>query len=195
MNLNFYLIYIVLSLLGILSASIYLSHKKKAKLSMMSKMMIAMSIGMTSSVCIGLYFGIIFPSDLYHSTLYGIILGILFGLLCVSLFGALAMIEAFFSGLMGGMMGAMLGIMLEPAEAVSLLQFILALSICCLYLYFILERQTSRERGSITKIWLIKPLLSFILLACYIYFGNYLGNDMKHEQPPSLEKPMQDHNH
>jgi hypothetical protein len=191
MTLNLYFWYMVVSFTGIIVLSIIFSNMKRTSLNKMSKMMIAMSLGMTSSLCLGLYAGIMFSADLYLATLYGVVFGMLVGVLSAVLLGSLAMMDALFASLMGGMMGAMLGIMLEPIEAISLLQFFLVFALCCLFLYFVLDRKPYRNSNEKKGFWILRPLFAFIFVLGYILLGHTLANiEIKQHL-----QPMQDEQH
>lgn len=151
-------------------AAFMLSIKFREQLTKMQAMVIAMAMGMNLGLTAGVLFGAVYQGNLFISTLVSAGIGAFAGVACGIAFGILPSLEGFMSGLMGGMMGAMLGEMVSQNQAFTLLNILLTLTACSLLLYNIFSSETSIS----DKKWFLKPVLTFILLFSFLYFGNQL---------------------
>lgn len=193
----------VLVVIGVVTIiSLLLGLRWRARFLQMSGMIISMFLGMSVGLTAGVTFGAIYHGSLFPSTILGIVFGIIAGLLCGMSFGLLSAIEGLMSGLMGGMMGAMLGEMISIEQTIVFINIFLLLSLCTIFLLIILStptKDTIKNMG-----WLLKPILTSILIGCVLYLGNSLSMEKvesksishKHEQDtnttPEIHTEVQD---
>lgn len=188
-------VFFVFCTLAIISLiTVFLTHHYKGRLTGMPGMIIPMVIGMNSGLTSGIFLGTLYQENLLYSTLLSIMIGVLSGTACGFKLGIIPSIEGFMSGVMGGMMGAMLGEMVSPSQSLVLINIFLALSLSSLLLFKILPHSKDDAH---TLPELIKPLVTFVLIATYLLYGYQLGqvwvNDAGTPQI-DIEKPQhQDH--
>lgn len=139
----------------------------------MTGMIISMFLGMNVGLTAGVTFGTVFQGDLFLSTLLGMAFGTIAGSLCGICFGLLSFLEGLMSGLMGGMMGAMLGEMIAVEQAHVFIKVFLLLSISTIFLLIILS--TSKKDTINNSDWLLKPILTSLLIGCVLFLGNSLN--------------------
>lgn len=168
--LGIYQLFVLTTIASSAIAAIILSIKFRHKLSKMQAMVITMAMGMNIGLTAGVLFGTYYQGDLYTSTLVSSGIGVIAGLASGIAFGILPSLEGFMSGLMGGMMGAMLGEMVSQNQAFTMLNILLTLTTSSLLLYNILSAKSSINE----KKWFLKPVLTFVLLFSFLYFGNQL---------------------
>lgn len=167
--------YYVLATLALVTISaFFMAFYFRKKLTNMASMTISMAIGMNIGLTAGLLFGSLYQGNLYFSTMISILIGITAGLAGGFGFGIMSVVEGFMAGLMGGMMGAMLGAMITQGQAEILINILLTLSVSCLILFPILRSPLEKTPKNNGRKWLIKPLLTFLLLSAYMLFGNQL---------------------
>ncbi|WLR53777.1 hypothetical protein LC048_14780 [Mesobacillus subterraneus] len=164
--------YVFFTLAAVILISILLVLRHKTQITFMNGMIISMFLGMNIGLTGGILLGTVFRGDLYMSTILSLLLGAAAGTIIGTLFSAAATIEGFMSGIMGGMMGAMLGEMLLPEKSLILINIFLTISLAALFLFKILPKN---ESSITTKKYLIRPILTFILLVIYLYLGSQLG--------------------
>lgn len=169
-NLGAYQLFVLTTITASGIAAIVLSIKFRHQLTKMQAMVITMAMGMNMGLTAGVLFGALYQGNLYTSTLVSAGMGILAGLASGIAFGILPSLEGFMSGLMGGMMGAMLGEMVSQDQASTMLNILLTLTTSSLLLYNILSANNPISE----KKWFLKPVLTFILLFSFLYFGNQL---------------------
>ena len=139
----------------------------------MTGMIISMFLGMNVGLTAGVTFGIVYQGDLFLSTILGMAFGTIAGSICGICFGLLSFLEGLMSGLMGGMMGAMLGEMIAVEQANVFVKIFLLLSICTIFLLIILS---TSKKDTINNIdWLLKPILTSLLIGCVLFLGNSLN--------------------
>ena len=139
----------------------------------MTGMIISMFLGMNVGLTAGVTFGIVYQGDLFLSTMLGMAFGTIAGSLCGICFGLLSFLEGLMSGLMGGMMGAMLGEMIAVEQANVFVKLFLLFSICTIFLLIILS---TSKKDTINNIdWLLKPILTSLLIGCVLFLGNSLN--------------------
>lgn len=168
--LGIYQLFVLTTIASSAIAAIILSIKFRHKLSKMQAMVITMAMGMNIGLTAGVLFGTYYQGDLYTSTLVSAGIGVIAGSASGIAFGILPSLEGFMSGLMGGMMGAMLGEMVSQNQAFTMLNILLTLTTSSLLLYNILSAKSSIDE----KKWFLKPVLTFVLLFSFLYFGNQL---------------------
>jgi uncharacterized cupredoxin-like copper-binding protein len=169
----------VLGTIGlIIIASIILMFYFKNRLTGMTGMVLAMVTGMNVGLSAGVFFGFLFQGNLYFSTIVAMLIGILAGTACGIVVGILPALEGFMAGLMGGMMGAMLGEMITQNQAIIFVNVFLTLTVSSLFLFQILPAPLEKEKAFISKGWLFKPILSFLVLASYFIVGNQLDKKL-----------------
>jgi uncharacterized cupredoxin-like copper-binding protein len=167
--------YFVLATLSLVTLiSVFKAIQLRTQLSKMASMIVSMTIGMNVGLTAGLLFGSIFQGNLYFSTILSILAGIIAGTACGFIFGVLPTLEGFMSGLMGGMMGAMLGEMITQDQAHTMINIFLTLTVCSLLLFPILHEPQKDETTKKNNVWLVKPLLTFLLVSFYLLLGNQL---------------------
>ena len=144
----------------------------------MAGMVLTMVTGMNVGLTADVIFGLLFQGNLYYSTIISILIGILAGTLCGLMLGLLASLEGFMAGLMGGMMGAMLGEMISQAQAVTIINVFLTLSVSSVLLFQILPIPNDKGPVIPHKKWMLKPFFTFILIAGYLFLGNQFDKDL-----------------
>jgi uncharacterized cupredoxin-like copper-binding protein len=185
--------YFVLATLSLVTLiSVFKAIQLRTQLSKMASMIVSMTIGMNVGLTAGLLFGSIYQGNLYFSTILSILAGIIAGTACGLIFGVLPTLEGFMSGLMGGMMGAMLGEMITQIQAHTMINIFLTLTVCSLLLFPILHEPQKDETTMKNNFWLVKPLLTFLLVAFYLLLGNQLD---KQEEFPSDSAQEGKHDH
>ena len=165
--------YVFFTLGVTLLISIKLVHLFRDELTGMNGMILSMYLGMNIGLTSGILLGAVFRGDLLLSTILSMLIGAAAGTLIGVLFSAGASIEGLMSGIMGGMMGAMLGEMLEPEKSLILINIFLTISMAALFLFKILPQSGS---GIAPKKYIMKPLLTLLLLVFYLYLGSQLGH-------------------
>lgn len=136
----------------------------------MSGMIVSMYLGMSVGLTAGVTFGTLFQGNLFFSTILGICFGVVAGSFFGMCFGLLSSIEGLMSGLMGGMMGAMLGEMIVQEQAIIIIKIFLLLSVATIFLLLILATPTKETINN--KGWLLKPILTAVLMGGVLYLGN-----------------------
>lgn len=188
MSFFFYFVAITLSLVFIVTV-IMLFHYRN-RFSSMTGMLLPMVIGTIYGLTIGVLFGSFFQGNLFYSTGVSILTGILIGTICGLILGLIPSIEGFVAGLMGGMMGAMLGEMITQNQSSILINIFLTLSVSILFLIKILSTEPEKVDNKPTLKWLFKPLLTFITLSSYLFFGSHLdkySTSSKTSSPSDIE--------
>lgn len=196
--------YFVLATLSLVTLiSIFKAIQLRTQLSKMASMIVSMAIGMNVGLTAGLLFGSIYQGNLYFSTILSILAGIIAGTACGLIFGVLPTLDGFMSGLMGGMMGAMLGEMITQDQAHTMINIFLTLTVCSLLLFPILHEPQKDETTKKNNFWLVKPLLTFLLVSFYLLLGNQLdkqeeftsdsAHEGKHDHSPADENGHSSH--
>jgi uncharacterized cupredoxin-like copper-binding protein len=166
--------FVLATLLLVTLISVFKAIQLRTQLSKMASMIVSMAIGMNVGLTAGLLFGSIYQGNLYFSTILSILAGIIAGTACGLIFGVLPSLEGFMSGLMGGMMGAMLGEMITQIQAHTMINIFLTLTVCSLLLFPIMHEPQKSETAKKNNFWLVKPLLTFLLVPFYLLLGNQL---------------------
>jgi len=166
-------LYVLILIGAITLITILLVLRQKNHISSMSGMIVSMFLGMNVGLTAGITFGTAFQGDLFLSSVWGMGFGILAGCLCGACFGLLSAVEGIMSGLMGGMMGAMLGEMIAADQANLMIKFFLLLSFCTIFLAIILT--TSNQATIDNMNWLLKPILTSLVVSCVLFLGNSLN--------------------
>ncbi|HSO59078.1 MAG TPA: cupredoxin domain-containing protein [Paenisporosarcina sp.] len=173
MLLSDFHLYVLCLISGITFISIILALKRKSHFTHMSGMIVSMYLGMNVGLTAGVTFGVVYQGDLFLSTILGMAFGILSGSFCGICFGLLSSLEGLMSGLMGGMMGAMLGEMVAFEQAHVFIKVFLLLSISTIFLLIIFS--TSKKDTTNNSGWLLKPILTSLLIGCVLFLGNSLN--------------------
>ncbi|MGE6489768.1 cupredoxin domain-containing protein [Paenisporosarcina sp. NPDC076898] len=168
-------LYVLILIGAITLITILLALRRKIHISSMSGMIVSMFLGMNVGLTTGITFGTAFKGDLFLSSIWGMGFGIIAGFLCGACFGLLSSVEGIMSGLMGGMMGAMLGEMIATDQANVLIKFFLLLSFCTIFLVIILA--TSNQATINRMDWLLKPILTALLVTGILFLGNSFNNE------------------
>lgn len=172
--------YVFFTLAAVILISIILTLRHKAKITVMNGMITSMFLGMNIGLTCGILLGSVYRGDLFLSTIISMLTGAAAGLIIGALFNAAAAIEGLMSGIMGGMMGAMLGEMLVPEKSLIFINIFLTISIATLFLYKILRQSESSIKS---KMYIIKPVLIFILIFIYLYSGSRFGDNWINSLP------------
>lgn len=168
--------FIILSLLGSILIAVFLTIKLRNSLTNMQGMIISMVMGMNIGLTSGVLLGTLYQGNLYYSTILSITIGALAGIACGAGLGLLPTLEGFMSGFMGGMMGAMLGEMITQEQAAIMVNILLTITISCLLLFHIFPNLNGEE--TVTKRWVIKPILTFVALSSFLLLGNQLDKNL-----------------
>jgi hypothetical protein len=164
-------IFFTLALTHLISIILVLRYRNG--LTSMNGMILSMYLGMNIGLTSGILLGAVFRGDLFLSTIFSMLLGAAAGTIMGALFNAAASIEGLMSGIMGGMMGAMLGEMLPPEKSLILINIFLTITVAALFLFKILPQT---ESANTKKKYLLKPVLTLLLLVIYLYSGSQLGD-------------------
>jgi uncharacterized cupredoxin-like copper-binding protein len=167
--------YVLGSLICVTLIAFILSVKYRSLFHQMQGMIISMFLGMNIGLTAGVLMGNVHQGNLFYSTLLSMAIGMLAGSLCGLAFGVLSWLEGLMAGLMGGMMGAMLGEMITANQSLIITKILLTLSISSIFLFAIFKQPTSKSNGK--KIWFLKPIITFILVASYLIGGQYLQSE------------------
>lgn len=167
---NGFHLYVLVLISGITLITILLALRRKKNYSSMSGMIVSMYLGMNAGLTAGITFGSVYQGDLFLSTILGMGFGILAGCLCGACFGLLSSLEGIMSGLMGGMMGAMLGEMIAADQANELIKIFLLLSVCTIFLMFILSTSNKATIDNLGGV--VKPIFTSLLVGCVLFIGN-----------------------
>lgn len=126
---------------------IFVSNKKKRKLSCTVGKMASMTNSMMASVTIGTVLGIMFrTTDLSIPTIISIFVGITIGFLTGKPISQMAALEGITAGIMGGMMGAMLGVMLQKTYMDLMIYFLDVIYVLVMILLLkVIDREASKQ--------------------------------------------------
>jgi uncharacterized cupredoxin-like copper-binding protein len=187
-----YHIYVLATIILVILASLALTFYYRKRLSSMAGMVLSMAIGMNVGLTSGVFLGVLLKGNLYYSTILSILVGVIAGVACGISLGILPAIEGLMAGLMGGMMGAMLGDMIQQNQAITLVNVFLTLSVGSLLLFQIL----SQDEANTTQKWLLKPLITFAVMAGYLLFGVQLDKNFvfSKSMPPTAKNEHQHEN-
>ncbi|MEH7380366.1 cupredoxin domain-containing protein [Bacillus sp. JJ1533] len=171
--------FVIITVIACTVLAVFFSFLLKNRLSNMHSMVLSMAMGMNVGLVVGVLFGSLYQGNLYYSTILSVAIGTLAGLACGLSLGLLPIVEGFMSGLMGGMMGAMLGDMITLEQADVLINILLTLTICSLFLFLILPSSLGKENRIEKRSWFLKPILTFAFIITLLYFGNQLDKNTK----------------
>lgn len=168
--MNDFQYFILFSIGLVIMISIIFALKLRKTLHHTQGMMITMFLSTNIGLTIGVLFGSFFQGNLYVSTLISMAVGSVAGSVCGFAFGLMGSLEGVMTGLMSSMMGAMLGEMMTKSQSGSLIKILLTLTICSLFLFFILHPR-SDDMIIKSKKWFLKPFITFVLIISYLIIG------------------------
>ncbi|MGG5254029.1 hypothetical protein ACQYAD_11095 [Neobacillus sp. SM06] len=168
--------FVFLTISFVLIASAFLSFKMRKKLKHSYSMMIPMSLGTNIGLTIGILFGAAFSGNLFQSTLISVVIGMTGGIVSAIGFGIMGWLEGFMAGIMGAMMGAMLGAMITAAQAETMVNIFLTLTVSSLLLYLIVPHIPDNDSTIRSKKWFLKPIFTLLLVAFYLLYGAQTSN-------------------
>jgi YtkA-like len=169
----------------------FLTFKKKRRLTCMAGMMISMTNSMMASITIGTILGTLIQNkDLTIPTIVSVSIGMIVGYLTGIPVSLIAAIDGLTAGIMGGMMGAMLGVMLQPKSAEIMIYFLNVVFVLVIWLLIRLINQNSttkqEQETSVRNPLVANPIFLILLLV-------FMGVLVFGQQAP--ENSNADHSH
>ncbi|MEW9122336.1 MAG: cupredoxin domain-containing protein [Thermotaleaceae bacterium] len=191
--MSHYQLFVLATLLIVILSSVILTFYFRRSLPIMAGMILAMVTGMNVGITAGVFFGFLFQGNLYNSTVISMVIGIIAGAASGLAIGILPSLEGFMAGLMGGMMGAMLGEMLTQNQAETMINILLTLTVSSLLLFLILPKPQVQGKNTLNKKWILKPLMTFVILGSYLIIGNQLDKKIVFSKANTFTKTHGNH--